>query len=338
MLLEISIIISVILILFYYFLNTKIQEGVAFNMSYFLEHYKKNNIAFDKEKKILITSSGQKISYKNNFNSKQGDINCNDKALTSSILQKNNINVPLFIVWDNNSSNQTNLNKINNELNYPLVAKPTKGTQGYGVKTNINNEMDLLNHIQYLLKRRENEKIIIEEHKKGDNYRIMVFNNEIIGVVKRDLPYVIGDGENNLEYLIKQHKYSKYKIHNVDLNMLHKQNVEFETIIPSNKKIYLSKVSNYHNGAPIFNIPIVNVHPENIEMFKKVNQVLDVKLSGIDFITTNISVPYYLEGVIIEVNERPDLQIHYDTTENKKDFIKKYVDKIFKENISYEYI
>ena len=52
----------------------------------------------------------------------------------------------------------------------------------------------------------------------------------------------------------------------------------------------------------------------------------------------NISVPYYLEGVIIEVNERPDLQIHYDTTENKKDFIKKYVDKIFKENISYEYI
>jgi cyanophycin synthetase len=120
--------------------------------------------------------------------------------------------------------------------------------------------------------------------------------------------------------------------------MLREQNVTFETIISSNKKIYLSKVSNYHNGASIDNIPLVNVHPENIEMFKKVNQVLDVKLSGIDFITTNISVPYYLEGVIIEVNERPDLQIHYDITDNKKDFIKKYVDKIFKENISYEYI
>mgnify|MGYP004001365997 FL=1 len=166
----------------------------------------------------------------------------------------------------------------------------------------------------------------------------MVFNSEIIGVVKRNLPYVIGDGKNNLEYLIDEHKYSKHKIHNVDLNMLREQNVTFETIIPSNKKIYLSKVSNYHNGASIDNIPLVNVHPENIEMFKKVNQVLDVKLSGIDFITTNISVPYYLEGVIIEVNERPDLQIHYDTSENKKDFIKKYVDKIFKENISYEYI
>ena len=90
-------------------------------------------------------------------------------------------------------------------------------------------------------------------------------------------------------------------------------------LVPAKKKIYLSKVSNYHNRASIDNIPLVNVHPENIEMFKKVNQVLDVKLSGIDFITTNISVPYYLEGVIIEVNERPDLQIHYDTTENKKD-------------------
>lgn len=334
MLLEISIILIIIL-LFYYFTNNKIQEGVIFGSPYFLEHYKRNGIIIDKNNRLLISSSGQKISYKNHFNSKQGDINCNDKSLTSSILEKNNINVPRFIVWNNNSSNKTNLTKINNQLSYPLVVKPTKGTQGYGVKTNITNETDLLNHIQYLLERKENEKIIVEEHKKGDNYRIMVFNNEIIGIVKRDLPYVIGDGKNDLQYLIKHHKYSKYKIHNVDFNMLREQNVEFETIIPSNKKIYLSKVSNYHNGAPIYNIPIVNVHPENIEMFKKVNQVLDVKLSGIDFMTTNISIPYYLEGVIIEVNERPDLQIHYDTIKNKKDFIKKYVDKIFKENISY---
>lgn len=338
MLLELSIVFIIIILFYYYFINYKIHEGVVFGMPYFLEHYKENNIVFDEENRTLLSSSGQKISYKNHFNSKQGDINCNDKSLTSSILEKNNINVPRFIVWNNNSSKQTNLSKINNQLSYPLVAKPTQGTQGYGVKTNITNETHLLNHIQYLLKRRENEKIIVEEYKKGNDYRIMVFNNEIIGVVKRDLPYVMGDGKNNLEYLIKEHKYSKHKIHNVDFNMLREQNVTFETIISSNKKIYLSKVSNYHNGASIDNIPLVNVHPENIEMFKKVNQVLDVKLSGIDFITTNISVPYYLEGVIIEVNERPDLQIHYDTTENKKDFIKKYVDKIFKENISYEYI
>jgi len=338
MLLELSIVFIIIILFYYYFINYKIHEGVVFGMPYFLEHYKENNIVFDEENRTLLSSSGQKISYKNHFNSKQGDINCNDKALTSSILQKNNINVPRFIVWNNNISNQTNLTLIKRQLIYPLVAKPTQGTQGYGVKTNITNETDLLNHIQYLLKRRENEKIIVEEYKKGNDYRIMVFNNEIIGVVKRDLPYVMGDGKNNLEYLIKEHKYSKHKIHNVDFNMLREQNVTFETIISSNKKIYLSKVSNYHNGASIDNIPLVNVHPENIEMFKKVNQVLDVKLSGIDFITTNISVPYYLEGVIIEVNERPDLQIHYDITENKKDFIKKYVDKIFKENISYEYI
>jgi len=337
MLLEISIVL-IIIVLLYYFTSNKIQEGVAFGMPYFLEHYKENNIDLDKKNQLLISSNGQKISYKNNFNSKQGDINCNDKALTSTILQKNNINVPRFIVWDNNSSNQINLNKINTQLNYPLVAKPTKGTQGYGVKTNIINEKDLLNHIQYLLKRRKNEKIIIEEYKIGDNYRIMVFNNEITGVVKRDLPYVTGDGKNNLEYLIKEHKHSKYKIHNVDLNMLREQNVEYETIILLNKKIYLSKVSNYHNGAHIHNISVESVHPENIEMFKKVNQVLDVKLSGIDFITTNMALPYYLEGVIIEVNERPDLQIHYDTTENKKEFISKYINKIFKENISYEYI
>lgn len=331
-------VVLLILLLFCYFKNNKIKEGVAFGGRYFLDHYKDNDIIFDKNNMLLISSKGQQISYKNNFNTDKGIRNCNDKSLTSSILEKNNINVPRFVIWNNNTTPHTNLSKINSELKYPLVAKPTKGTQGYGVKTNITNETDLLNHIIYLLNRNENAKIIVEEHKKGDNYRIMVFNDEIIGIVKRDVPYVIGDGKNELQYLIKEHKYSKYKIHNVDVRMLQKQNVDYDTIIPFNKKIYLSKVSNYHNGAPIYNIPISNVHPENINMFKKVNSVLGVKLSGIDFITTNISVPYYMEGVIIEVNERPDLQIHYDTTYNKKGFIKKYIDKIFKENITHEYV
>ena len=48
------------------------------------------------------------------------------------------------------------------------------------------------------------------KHYNGDNYRIMVINNEVIGIVKRDNPYVLGDGNSTLLKLITEHKQSKH--------------------------------------------------------------------------------------------------------------------------------
>ena len=76
------------------------SKKLNLNDKYVKEMVKIKSSDISKENKILISSSGQKISYKNHFNSKQGDINCNDKALTSSILQKNNINVPAAILQE----------------------------------------------------------------------------------------------------------------------------------------------------------------------------------------------------------------------------------------------
>ena len=82
------------------------------------------------------------------------------------------------------------------------------------------------------------------------------------------------------------------------------------TIITNNKKISLSTISNFHNGATISNVPLNTVHPDNLQMFKRVNQLLDKNISGIDFISNNLSIPFYQLGAVIEVNSRPDIVIH----------------------------
>ena len=327
---KLFLLVACILIILY-FIKLPIKEGVSFREQCLVDGIKRNNFTINRDKKIL-TKNNDSIKYDTNFNSINGSRNCNDKIKTALHLRKENIPMPKEYIWNRSLSNSKNLYKIN-QLKYPLVVKPNKGTQGYGVTTNIKNQTELIKVINKLLNKTKNtdKQIIVEEHYNGDNYRVMVLNNEVIGIVRRDNPYVIGDGKSSLQKLISQHKQSKHNIHEYDVPYIKKQGYDLNSIIPNNKKIIVSKVQNYHNGAPIHNISIDNVHPDNINMFKKTAEVLDVNLTGIDYMTNNLMTPYYEDGVIIEANERPDIAIHCDSVNAKqrKSFIDKFLNSIF---------
>ena len=148
--------------------------------------------------------------------------------------------------------------------------------------------------------------------------------------MKKEAPYVVGNGINTLTDLINENKNSKYRTHNIDNNLLLEQNVDLQTVIPDNKKIILSKVKNLHNGGHMYNIPLNTIHPDNLHMFKRVNKILKKNITGIDYISDNISIPYYQQGAIIEVNSAPGMQ-HANTFSNEKKmrYLDKFVDKIF---------
>tara|TARA_B100001758_G_scaffold247874_1_gene267978 strand:+ start:16374 stop:17387 length:1014 start_codon:yes stop_codon:yes gene_type:complete len=319
-----------ILILIYY-IQLPVIEGISFKEKCMVDGLNRNNIKIDRDNKILI-KDGINIKYNRNFNTKTGLKNCNDKIKTNNLLVKHNIPMPKSYIWNNSLTMKNNINSINH-LKYPLVIKPNKGTQGYGVTTNIKNENQLTKVVNDLLQKTKNtmKNIIVEEHYTGDNYRVMVFNNEVMGIVKRDNPYVLGNGKSTLKNLIKNHKQSKHKIHEIDIPYIKSQNVDLDTVIPANEKIIVSKVNNYHNGAPIYNVPLTQVHPDNIEMFKKAAQALNINLTGIDYMTKNLMTPYHIDGVIIEANEFPDLTMHCDssTSIHKNAFIDNFLNKLF---------
>ena len=57
------------------------------------------------------------------------------------------------------------------------------------------------------------------------------------------------------------------------------------------------------------------VHPDNLAMFAKVNEVLGLNLSGLDYMCTtpmDVSHTAHGGGVVIEVNPGPCLNIHKD--------------------------
>ena len=65
-------------------------------------------------------------------------------------------------------------------------------------------------------------------------------------------------------------------------------------------------------------------------MFLKVNRVLGMNLSGIDYMANTLTVSHHKQGKIIEVNGGPDMKIHYVADKNNKYFaVDRFVKQIF---------
>ena len=88
-------------------------------------------------------------------------------------------------------------------------------------------------------------------------------------------------------------------------------------------KCYATSVINYHNGSIIEDIDINKVHQSNIIMFKNINSVIKLNISGIDFITNDMSIPN--NGKVIEVNAGPG----YNLVKHKKRTNKELLDSLF---------
>ena len=94
--------------------------------------------------------------------------------------------------------------------------------------------------------------------------------------------------------------------------------------------IIVSETINYHNGSELNRIPIKKVHPDNIKMFLKINKLLGVELSGIDYMSPSIEKSYKQEGHIIEVNNSPDMKIHFKADSKNNNFaVRRFVKKLF---------
>ncbi len=327
--------IIILAICYYLYINTyknQIKKCLYFLQSNnMIKEYNKYNINYK------YTYNDFEIS-KNNKSYKLCEINSKDAILLSSnkhksnlLLNKNNINVCNFYIWNNNENNDNNLKNINNKLNFPIVIKYIYGQRGEDVFPNIYNNKETVNKIEYL-KRKNKNYIIIEEQEFGDKYRIFVSFNKVIYIQKHNIPKITGDGKTSIHDLIKEYPnkslQNKYNvtikpIQYVDSNLINQQGYKLHDILEENKQIKVASVISGLNGSVIEDININNVHKSNIIMFKNINNILGLNISGIDFITNDISIPN--NGKIIEVNSSPS----YNVIKNKDLVNKRLVDSLF---------
>ena len=163
----------------------------------------KGIIIDEKNNELIRIVDNKKIKSKTlriaDLNSIESTELCNNKLLSQKKLS--DLNLPICNFKEYVKEDKY---KISKELNYPLVVKPCCSLQGMGVKINIISEDELIEHLNNIDKKNEKTNYIIEEQSYGTDFRILIFNDRIVGAIKKEKPHIIGDGESSVKKLLNK--------------------------------------------------------------------------------------------------------------------------------------
>lgn len=256
------------------------------------------------------------------FNSNKSHYTAKNKPLTNEILMNNKIPTPKHIIITNENKN----NFVDASEYFPCVLKPVDGMQGKDVYTHIDNQVEFDKILTNLLQKYD--KIMLENLVSGNNFRIFVFNNKVMDIIEREKPYIIGDGIKTVQELIDEknsdlRKNNLFEVKYLDEKLIKSYGYNLNDVVRVENKVFITNIVNFHNGANAKRIPLTNISNENIKLFEKAHQVIGLECSGVDYMSDDLSIPYYENnGHIIEMNDMVDTKIHIDADEkNNSDLL-----------------
>lgn len=242
-----------------------------------------------------------------------------DKYLFKSFLKSNNLpHIPGRVF-----RNADRALCYGDEIGYSLVVKPRFGSLSRHTSVNIKNRDGLKEAIR-IVKIITNE-FIVERHIEGKNYRAVVVGNKLAACALRESANVTGDGFNTIERLIEikngnplrgDYKQKNYTLKKIAITprleeSLKQRAYTLKSILARDKKIYLNDKIILSGGADIHDATDI-IHKTNIELFENLSLLLKTSMVGFDFITSDVSRPYYdTNFAIIEANSAPYIDMHH---------------------------
>jgi len=107
--------------------------------------------------------------------------------------------------------------------------------------------------------------------------------------------------------------------------LLHKQDLEVDTVPPKGQRVMLAATGNMSTGGTSVD-RTHEAHPDNIEIAETAARVVGLDVAGIDFIVPDITIPVREQGgAIVEVNAAPGFRMHTNPTEGEPQYVAKPV-------------
>ncbi len=164
---------------------------------------------------------------------------------------------------------------------------------------------------------------VIEEYLQGKNYRVLVGNDEIISVIRRYPPFVVGDGRSSIDALIDEENRHRDDmglypvIHPIPKNRhikryLKKQGLNLASVPGNGQQIILFNRISLAPGGAVETIAIDKLPAINQALFLKILDLFNANILGIDVIMEDgIETPWNTQKCIfLEVNSRPFTAMH----------------------------
>lgn len=229
---------------------------------------------------------------------------------------------------------------IADHIGYPVVMKPVDGHHGEGVMVNLRTPEELKK--AYEITSEYSKYMLIEKYIQGDDYRVLLINNEIAAVARRIPAMVVGDGSSTIKELVEStnrdpnrgegHNYplTQLKLEQEEKMCLSHQGLTEEYIPPEDKKIYLRSVANISTGGTAEDCTDL-IHSSLKRRLERASKIIDMDVMGIDIIAEDISNPIEeMSWSIIEVNSSPGLRMHLSPTEGESRPVgEKIIDNLF---------
>lgn len=265
-----------------------------------------------------------------------------NKLVTKKVLEEHNIKVPKGGYYDNIESAIDDFYKYKNKQ---IVIKPKSTNFGIGItifKTNFTEkEYKRACEIGF---ENDNE-ILIEEFINGKEYRFLVIDDEVVGILHRVPANVIGNGVNTIkELVIEKNKnplrgkgyktpLEKISLGEAEEMFLKDQNKDFNYIPKKDEIIYLRENSNISTGGDSidFTDDIDNSYKE---IALKAAKSVNAKITGVDMVISNITERAKENNYgIIEINFNPAIHIHsYPYKGTNRNVARKVLNLLFKES------
>lgn len=294
----------------------------------------------------FILSDGKK---KHHFHSSRGDLVsqeaidiCVNKDKTKEYLLKGDVKTPIGEIFSKETEDD-DIVSYANQLGYPLVLKPTGGDRGKGVIANIKNETEMNQAIDYVRHRLKYKKVIVEKFFQGEDHRLYVVGNKVIGVVKRIPASVIGNGKDTITELLEKKNEQRndipsfedkpIRINNETKELLRRLGYTENSIPEKGEIVVLKSKSNLSAGGDS-----LDMTDETSEEMKKiavsaVKAIPNLAQAGVDMIIDQENNT----GAVIEINSKPSVRSHiYPSIGKARDVPKAIIDYYFPETIDYD--
>ena len=245
-----------------------------------------------------------------------------DKEDTKYLLEQAEIEVPKGDIIRRERS----LKESCEYVGYPLVIKPVDGNHGRGITVDIQNYDDALEAFCHAKNSSKSGAIIVEKYIVGDDYRLLVINNQLIAGAVRTPAHVIGNGKSSIQELIDEvnkdprrgygheNVLTQITVNELTELIIKDAGYTLESVIPNGEKLILKDTANLSTGGTAEDITDI-IHPANVSMAERISKIIDLDICGIDIATTDISKPLSeTGGAVLEVNAGPGFRMHLAPT------------------------
>ncbi|WP_297437070.1 bifunctional glutamate--cysteine ligase GshA/glutathione synthetase GshB [uncultured Clostridium sp.] len=300
----------------------------------------------DRSENFISLSNGNKTEYVKQATKTSKDtyitaLLMENKEVTKKVLIDNDIQVPKGEVY-----NDIDFAKLDFKLfeGRGIVIKPKSTNFGIGI-TIFKNECDRESFDKAIdIAFSKDKSILIEEFISGKEYRFLVINDELVGILHRVPANVTGDGKNSITKLVNEKNkdflrgegyvkpLEKIKLGVSEEMFLNAQGLDFDYIPKNEEIIYLRENSNISTGGDSLDFTD-KIHYSYKDIALKVAKAAKARITGIDIMIKDIEEEASsINHAVIEMNFNPAIHIHcYPYKGNNRHAGEKVLDLLFED-------